>query len=83
MPTNKAEKERMKRERLQREVLMHVKTQGSKHYDNLYVLFDRDRSASIKPVLADLQAYNLISIDKEKMVHITDAGLERLAGKDT
>ena len=80
MPTNKTEKERRKSERLQREVLSHLKAQGSKHYDNLYVLFGRDRSALIQPVLADLQAYNLISIDKEKIVHITDAGLERLAG---
>jgi hypothetical protein len=78
--TSKAEKERKKSERLQRDVLRYLKARGSKHYDNLYIVFDRDRSASIQSVLADLQAHNLISIDKQKIVHITDAGLERLAG---
>ena len=78
MPPNKAEKEKRKSERLQRDVLRHLKNHGPKHYDNLYVMFDSDRSASIQSVLADLHTYNLISIDKEKIVHITDTGLERL-----
>jgi hypothetical protein len=72
------EKERKRQNRLQRDVLEHLKNHGPKNYDLLYVFFDPNHTAAIQPALTDLTTYGLISMDKDKMVQITDAGLERL-----
>ena len=73
------EKEWKKREHLQREVLKYLKERGGIHYDAAYVSLDPHRTASIQTVLRDLLTYGLISIDQDKTVTITDAGLQTLA----
>jgi hypothetical protein len=70
------------RERLQSEVLKHLQEHGPMHYDVLYVSFDAHRTASIRPVLADLITYGLISVEKDETVTITEAGLQTLADRD-
>ena len=52
------------------------------YYEVLCVSFETHGIASIQPVLTDLVTYGLIAIDTEKMITITDAGLQTLADQD-
>lgn len=76
------EKQWKNRERLQSEVLKHLKKYGPMYYEVLCVSFETHGTASIQPVLTDLVTYGLIAIDTEKMITITDAGLQTLADQD-
>lgn len=71
---------RKKQKVLQRQVLQHLKRNGPKSYDNLYMIFDLDRTANIGPALQDLRELNHIQIDKDRTVRITKSGLQILEG---
>lgn len=71
-------KERKKQKALQRQVLQHLKRNGPKSYDNLYITFDLDRSADIGPALQELQELHHIDIGKDRTVRITEAGLQAI-----
>ncbi|MGC4095721.1 MAG: hypothetical protein QM706_01280 [Nitrospira sp.] len=69
---------RKKQKVLQRQVLHHLKRNGPKSYDNLYITFDQDRTADIGPALQDLTKLDLIVIDQARTVRITESGLRFL-----
>ena len=71
---------RKKQKVLQRHVLQHLKRNGPKSYDNLYMIFDLDRTANIGPALQDLKELNHIQIGKDRTVRITKSGLQILEG---
>ena len=71
-------KERKKQKVLQRQVLFHLKRNGPKSYDNLYITFDLDRKANIGPALQELRELNHIEITKDRTVRITEAGLQAI-----
>lgn len=63
---------------LQRKVLQHLKQNGPRSYDNLYLIFDLDRTADIGPALQDLQELSHISLSENRTVTITELGLRTL-----
>lgn len=63
---------------VQRQVLNHLKRNGPKSYDNLYITFDLDRTADIGPALQELKELNHIDITKDRTVRITEAGLQAI-----
>ncbi|MBK9307964.1 MAG: hypothetical protein IPM58_12975 [Nitrospira sp.] len=71
-------KEREKQKVLQRQVLNHLKRNGPKSYDNLYITFDLDRKANIGPALQELKELHHIDISKDRTVRITEAGLQAI-----
>ena len=67
-------KERKKQKVLQRQVLYHLKRNGPKSYDNLYMTFDLDRTANLGPALQELHHIYI----KDRTVRITESGLQAI-----
>ena len=67
-----------KQKLLQRQVLQHLKWNGPRSYDNLYLIFDLDRTAYIGQVLRDLAESHHIDIVPDRTVRITESGLRVL-----
>lgn len=80
----KFEKEQKKRRVLERKVLQHLKENGPRPYDAIYVLFDLHRTAEIQPVLHELHQWKYIEISKDtdQTTSITESGLQRLESRE-